>query len=232
MSPGLGAGVGVGLSGGVLAGDPLAILGDTGLVYVDEEDISSYGDGGDISTWTNRFTSYPDLTQVTTNWYPRYNIAQDAALFDGANDRIGIALGAITATDPVSVWILLNNLDTVDYPYDGGGSSNRHNIHMSAGNWQMHAGLVVAIGTVPVGWHWVRVTFRGDATSEGVINGGTPVVGDCGSHSLSGFILGARTGGSGGWWNGYIKKVIVAEGETAAQRAAMDTWVQAQVDAI
>ena len=227
--PGFGVGVGVGLEKPLLAGGIESILGDTGRVYLDYNDIA-VADAADVTTWTNRFTGYGDLTEATNP--PSHDESIGGVYFDGVSGILSVA-SIPDMSEYLDVWILIKstsvqNLKAAWHLLDG----NSRFLTGQGSRWTQ-AGTsetYVEIETISTtSWQWVRCTWGG-GSGEGVVNDTVVDTSPRGIAVIDNLAIGGGygTAGSREMW---AKHFILSSGATSAQRAAVDAWIDAEKDA-
>ena len=175
--PGLGAGIGVGLSGGGSSiAHPVDIFGVKLIASFDTVEFS--GDQA-VTTWTNLVSAAPDFISNLPGTI-NYVDADDELVF-GINMRMMItALG--TTAQPYDFWAIFPAWADVKYPIFS--ASNTLLVDMDGSSqYKAYAGSWNTWAAPPAGSHSIRLHAEG-ASSELWINGASQGTGDMGVSGI------------------------------------------------
>lgn len=157
-----------------------------------------YRDGEGIALWEDQVSGY-DVIQATTANQPlavRDELNhRTVARFDGSNDYLrSVAFSALS--QPKTIYAVAKNTSNAANRFilDGIASGNRHAIYfpITTGNVEIYAGTQLNSGVAAgLGWNIITAQFNG-GSSLIRRNGTQENTGAAGSHTLTGYTIGAQ----------------------------------------
>jgi hypothetical protein len=207
---------------------PSVLIDGSTKGFYDSTDLSSlvFSSGTSVEYWNDKLLSANNLFQTNPLYQPTWS--SQGLLFDGANDRMSIA--SMVVSQPLFYYIVLKQVSWTSsrWLFDGISLANSINIVQLGVSPRLYAysGIYSSLNSnLPVGsFGIIRALFSG-ASSKFIINSTTPITGNFGSNSLTGFRLATRWNFSG-LSNIQVKELIIRnKADTAADELAIYTYL-------
>lgn len=185
-----------------------------------------------VATWSDSSDNGVHLTAPAPSVRPQIvaNMinGKPSVYFDG--DRFLTSAAFAAVTQPRTVFVVCKNLGTSTCSLmDGAAAGGRQSVgyESSQGRLALNGGAAYA-GTTPLGsdFHVVACYFDG-AASEAFADGVSQGVADAGSHSITGYTVGADY--LGGGFEGHIAEVVVYSRRlSASERNQVEDYLAAK----
>lgn len=199
-------------------------------LWLDAADAASITlNSGNVSQWNDKSGNGRTLQQTTANNRPAWTAARVngryAAVFDGANDSLGVSF---TFTQPITLFVVgkFNTTDVGQTMIDGATGNTMRIFVDSSANIGFYAGIQFNKSTTVTAWHVFEVVFDGLNSKVGIdaASSATPL--GLGNAAPGGIVLG-NFGLSGGAPSNCDIAHVVAYGRSlsSVEAASVRKWL-------